>query len=99
MFNPQQQFRVSWPAEPVVARAYVDQLDRAGSVSEETLATVNGLLDRAEDQLRSGSGDRRLGREVAAQAEAMASLPSEGPAASQIGGLTETLEGIAARLM
>ena len=27
-FNPQQQFSVTWPAEPVVARAYLDQLER-----------------------------------------------------------------------
>ena len=29
-FNPQQQFPVQWPADPVVALAYVDQLRRAG---------------------------------------------------------------------
>ena len=28
-FNPQQQFRVDWPAEPVVAHAYIDQLVRS----------------------------------------------------------------------
>src|SRR3546814_33426 len=29
MFNPQQQFPVTWPDHPVVARAYVDQIGRA----------------------------------------------------------------------
>jgi hypothetical protein len=28
-FNPQQQYPVTWPAEPAVARAYLDQLNRA----------------------------------------------------------------------
>ncbi|MBN1239688.1 MAG: DUF305 domain-containing protein, partial [Gammaproteobacteria bacterium] len=32
ILNPQQQFRVTWPAEPVVARAYVDQLQRSGGL-------------------------------------------------------------------
>lgn len=29
VFNPQQQFRVTWPADPVVDRAYADQAARA----------------------------------------------------------------------
>ncbi|VAV89619.1 putative secreted protein, partial [hydrothermal vent metagenome] len=33
VFNPQQQFRVTWPAEPVVARAYIDQLQRSEGLS------------------------------------------------------------------
>jgi len=33
MFNPQQQFRVTWPAETAVARAYLDQLQRSDAIS------------------------------------------------------------------
>ena len=31
VFNPQQQFPVSWPTHPSIALAYVDQLQRAGA--------------------------------------------------------------------
>ena len=40
VFNPQQQFQVTWPAEPVVARAYIDQLVRADALQP-------GLADQA----------------------------------------------------
>ena len=33
IFNPQQQFPVTWPAHPSVALAYVDQLERASNDS------------------------------------------------------------------
>ena len=47
VFNPQQQFRVSWPAEPVVARAYIDQLQRSEALSKSFVAckySVNPVL-------------------------------------------------------
>jgi uncharacterized protein (DUF305 family) len=47
VFNPQQQFAVSWPADPVVARAYLDQLERSKSLSEAMLADVRLALDHA----------------------------------------------------
>jgi hypothetical protein len=49
LFNPQQQFRVTWPAEPVVARAYLDQLPgaprgrRAARLSEYPLPAHHGF--------------------------------------------------------
>ena len=33
VFNPQQQFQVTWPHEPVVALAYLDQLERSEVVT------------------------------------------------------------------
>ena len=53
-FNPQQQFPVSWPAEPVVARAYLDQLERSSALSASMLADVRLALDHATQQ---GSAD------------------------------------------
>ncbi|MEJ1962129.1 MAG: DUF305 domain-containing protein [Gammaproteobacteria bacterium] len=38
--NPQQQFPVTWPAEPVVARAYIDQLERDGAFPAEREGTL-----------------------------------------------------------
>ena len=36
-FNPQQQFAVTWPDEPAVAQAHVDQLGRSQALSSETI--------------------------------------------------------------
>jgi hypothetical protein len=60
MFNPQQQFPVTWPAEPVVARAYVDQLRRGDSVRRAVLTDVEEVLDLAAARLASGSADSSL---------------------------------------
>src|SRR5690606_32404607 len=39
-FNPQQQFRVTWPAEPVVARAWLDQLRRGEALPARLVRDV-----------------------------------------------------------
>ena len=45
LFNPQQQFPVTWPAEPIVARAHLDQLRRSNKLSQEKVADLNAALD------------------------------------------------------
>ena len=47
IFNPQQQLKVSWPANPVVASAHLDQLIRSKSVGVEKAQDLRNLLDRA----------------------------------------------------
>jgi hypothetical protein len=52
-FNAQQQTRLTWPASPVVARAYVDQLTRAKAIAPDRAAALNELIDglaRARDK-------------------------------------------------
>ncbi len=56
-FNAQHQPKLSWPASPVVARAYLDQLVRAGAVSTELAARLAADLDSIE-RLQAGA-DRR----------------------------------------
>jgi len=46
--NPQMQTRISWPAAFPVARAYVDQLDRANALPDSRIASINKTLDAAE---------------------------------------------------
>ena len=48
-FNPQTQARFTWPADPVVSRALLDQLRRSGGISAERAATIERELDRALD--------------------------------------------------
>ncbi len=45
-FNAQHQPRIEWPASPVVARAYVDQLERYGALDAATVTRLRGQLDR-----------------------------------------------------
>ncbi|MFT5142866.1 MAG: hypothetical protein ACI80V_001594 [Rhodothermales bacterium] len=44
-FNAQEQPRLEWPAVPVVAKAYLDQLVRADAISAGYAATVSLALD------------------------------------------------------
>ncbi|WP_230292389.1 DUF305 domain-containing protein [Croceicoccus sp. Ery5] len=64
-FNPQQQFPVSWPEDPVVALAYVDQLRRGGVDA--------GLLDplaAALTGMKAGSGSKAEVKTAAAPLDA-----------------------------
>ncbi len=47
-FNAQQQPRMSWPAATVVARAYLDQLNRSKGISAARAAEVKSALDKAD---------------------------------------------------
>ena len=96
-FNPQQQFPVSWPDHPVVARAYVDQLARSGALSSETVSELTTALDQAAARLDAQGADAQL----AATLEGLASdLAVEGNAVDEERGqaLAETLSGVAAAL-
>jgi hypothetical protein len=44
--NPQQQERITWPANPVVAKAYLDQLERSGALTAQVLSGIRTELDR-----------------------------------------------------
>ncbi|MCM8556627.1 DUF305 domain-containing protein [Sphingomicrobium sediminis] len=48
VFNPQTQTVVSWPAVPVVAKAYLDQLERNGGLEPAAIATVRAALDAGD---------------------------------------------------
>ena len=45
-FNAQQQRRVDWPAHPVIARAYLDQLGRSNAIAVDRAEAVTDALDR-----------------------------------------------------
>ena len=47
-FNTQDQPKITWPASFVVARAYVDQLERSNGLTALRLKAVRQELDRAE---------------------------------------------------
>jgi hypothetical protein len=44
-FNAQQQPKITWPAGPVVARAYLDQLTRSRAIQPQRAAALKSALD------------------------------------------------------
>lgn len=100
VFNPQTQLRVQWPAEPVVARAYLDQLQRDTRSEADTLAQLDEVLFRVEQRLDNGQRDRALANELRSLARQFAGEAGtrEGTARTRLQGLSETLEGLATRL-
>jgi hypothetical protein len=97
-FNPQQQFPVTWPAEPVVARAYLDQLQRSSALSTSTVSDLNAALERAALTLENGARDKGVARSLDSLAKAVKKDGGDAITAKQRAGLAETLGGIAARL-
>lgn len=95
--NPQQQFPVKWPAHPVVAKAYLDQLARDNAIPVEMMARMTAILDQATPLVEGNTRD-------AAVAQALTALAAEVQAngtdqtAKRMAGLKETLAGIAARV-
>ncbi len=98
VFNPQQQFPVQWPAEPVVARAYIDQLERGGELSESLGAELTAALDRSEAQLQDGGRDEDLAVRLETLAATLNENRGDGVAGKREAALNHTLRGIAARL-
>ncbi len=98
VFNPQQQFRVTWPAEPVVARAYLDQLTRDSVLDNAIVVELSQALDRAEERLGSGARDRALARDLARLADGLGGEGGSEIVAVRRAGLAQTLDGIADQL-
>ena len=98
LFNPQQQFKVTWPHQPVVARAYIDQLERSEALSESLVSDLKAALDRSESGLAEGGSNP----ELAASLESLATAVGEGggnaTTVKRRKALADTLTGIAERL-
>ena len=99
--NSQTQRRHTWPAEPVVARAYLDQLRRSDVIPAAQAEALTTALDRAADLLASGTASDAT---VAARFDTLAAtLAREGAETSgttrtRFNALATTVEGLADRL-
>ena len=82
--NVQQQKKVSWPADPIVARAYLDQLARSKAMDAARVAAIEKALDKK---------DRKRLNTLAAQVESSATSAS-GRDAMRMKALAETMKGI-----
>ena len=97
-FNAQQQRRVDWPARPVVARAYLDQLERSDTLGAERRTALSNLLGRV-DETGPGS-DTAVAAALAAAAGEVENAVAEaaGRTRQRLGALADTLQGLAERL-
>ena len=96
--NAQTQEIVEWPAVPVVARAYIDQLQRENRITTSQSGELADALDRAEALLGGGNGNR------SSTARALNNLADDfsdaagnfdGISGARYASLAETLVGIA----
>jgi hypothetical protein len=91
VFNAQQQHRTVWPATPVVARAYLDQLTRGQGIPTERARAIEAALGGAERQDKDAAA--QLGS-LAAQLEGDAASAT-GRDAGRLRSLAQTLNGLA----
>jgi hypothetical protein len=96
--NPQQQFRVSWPAEPVVARAYLDQLQRNGQLPAKAASELDEALDHAAASLENGGRDRQVAARLQSLATTLKGEKGDAVTTKRRTELAGTLGEIAARL-
>ena len=98
LFNPQQQFKVTWPDEPVVARAYIDQLERGEALSGSLLSDLKAALDRSESGLTAGGQNQELAASLQSLATAVGEGGGNAVTLKRRKALADTLIGIAERL-
>ncbi len=97
-FNPQQQFKVTWPAEPVVALAYLDQFARDGGLEQKDHKAVLEMITQAQSMLSEGETSRRFSKDLSKLAESLKANSDEPNAQKRVLALSDTLQGIAKRL-
>jgi len=97
-FNPQQQYPVRWPDHPVVALAYVDQLERSQHLQPAAIAALRQALAGASGGFGQGRRDPQLASRLRALAGTVPATSSDAIAANRLQALRRTLSGIAAQL-
>jgi len=101
VMNVQQQRRIDWPADPAVARAYLDQLGRSDAIPSKRAEALTAALELADQILANGTSD---GAGTSDQLDAFATdLEGDSAAASgrdqaRLHSLAQTVKGIAESL-
>jgi hypothetical protein len=100
LHNPQQQRKLDWPADPVVAKAYMDQLRRAGALNAAQDQTLSAALDDAAAALSSGGSNASVAARLASLATSLEdeAMSRTGATQTRYQALLATVEGIAGRL-
>jgi len=100
VFNAQQQRLIEWPADPAVARAYLDQLERSGSIAAARSQALTAALDRADELMEAESKDTETARtlETIANELSSESASASGRDRMRLESLAETVTLIAQSL-
>jgi hypothetical protein len=100
-FNAQQQPKVTWPASAVVAKAYIDQLNRTKAIQADRATAVTSAMERA-DKVHSSHDKNAAG--VAQELDTLAAAvdgdasKAAGRDAVRLRSLAATIKGRAAAL-
>ena len=97
LFNPQQQIPLTWPSEPEVALAYLDQLNRDNILEEKTIDNITKILGRVDSAMKRG-GNNRLSRQIERIELTMDDPKFNGVTKYRIQKLNSTLRDIAQKL-
>ena len=99
-FNAQRQQQHIWPAEPVVALAYLDQLQRSEVVSPDRATDLSSALSDAQDRLNEAVSDERVAGKLRSLAVTFGTEAKSlrGRTRDRFEMLSDSLEAIADRL-
>jgi len=97
-FNPQQQYPVSWPDHPVIALAYIDQLQRGNALAPETARELTRLLGTARGHVERNRRNARLAGQLERLAGNVRATTQDAASTRRAEALQAQLRGIARRL-
>lgn len=98
-FNPQQQYPVSWPQdEPVVALAYLDQLERTESISASVVSDLRRSLNQASRRLDRDRADADLANTITELRSEISTNGADAQTSKRLTALAEVLAGVAGAL-
>jgi uncharacterized protein (DUF305 family) len=97
-FNPQTQYPVTWPAHPVVAMAYVDQLQRSRTLDDSLRGELSAALGQARSRVEARRRDAGLAGRLEALAGRLPAAEGDAVAARRVAALRDTLRAVAGRL-
>jgi hypothetical protein len=87
-FNVQSQHRIEWPRKLVVAKAYLDQLERSKALSADEIANIRQYIGRAE----SSKSDLGKLKDLAPALEKTAGTTKNGTDAARLKALADILK-------
>jgi len=93
--NVQDQQKIEWPAQLVVAKAYVDQLSRSQALSAEQIANLHKAMQSAEAAHMSGSKLAKL-KNMAPSLEKSADAAKSPADATRLHALADVLKHLSA---
>jgi hypothetical protein len=92
VLNPQLQTKAAWPATPVTARAYLDQLTRSKALPAERVMAIQAALGKANKK------DAAASQELDALAGQLQNAALNGVDGRRAAALADTMKEIAAKL-